>query len=70
MTFDFCSRTSRQSTHLLGLFAPQLRCGPGAALIAFGAQIAIENAVVAGSKTARRTDMANIGSFKKSVYRF
>jgi uncharacterized protein (DUF736 family) len=27
--------------------------------------IAIEAAVVAGSKTARRSDMANIGSFKK-----
>jgi uncharacterized protein (DUF736 family) len=38
----------------------------GAASIAFGFQIAIEAAVVAGSETARRSDMANIGSFKKS----
>src|SRR5580693_566043 len=38
----------------------------GAASIAFGFPIAIEAAVVAGSKTARRSDMANIGSFKKS----
>jgi uncharacterized protein (DUF736 family) len=30
-----------------------------------GPSIAIEAAVVAGSKTARRSDMANIGSFKK-----
>jgi uncharacterized protein (DUF736 family) len=46
-----------------------LRCAAapaGAASIAFGFQIAIEAAVVAGSKTARRSDMANIGSFKKS----
>jgi uncharacterized protein (DUF736 family) len=46
-----------------------LRCASaraGAASIAFGFQIAIEAAVVAGSKTARRSDMANIGSFKKS----
>jgi uncharacterized protein (DUF736 family) len=45
-----------------------LRCAAaqaGAASIAFGFQIAIEAAVVAGSKTARRSDMANIGSFKK-----
>ena len=38
--------------------------------IAFGFQIAIEAAVVAGSKTARRSDMANIGSFKKSGQEF
>src|SRR6266700_7111059 len=50
---------------------PPLRCGPrGAASIAFGFQIAIEAAVVAGSKTARRSDMANIGSFKKSGQEF
>jgi uncharacterized protein (DUF736 family) len=45
-----------------------LRCAAaqaGAASIAFGFQIAIEAAVVAGSNTARRSDMANIGSFKK-----
>jgi hypothetical protein len=42
----------------------------GAASIAFGFQIAIEAAVVAGSKTARRSDMANIGSFKKSGQEF
>jgi uncharacterized protein (DUF736 family) len=35
-------------------------------LIAFGLLIAIEAAMVAGSKPARRRDMANIGSFKKS----
>jgi uncharacterized protein (DUF736 family) len=47
---------------------PPLRCGPraGASSIASGPQIAIETAVVAGLKTARRSDMANIGSFKKS----
>jgi hypothetical protein len=51
------------------LTAAILRCAAaraGAASIAFGFQIAIEAAVVAGSKTARRSDMANIGSFKKS----
>jgi len=37
----------------------------GASSIAFGLQIAIEAAVVAGSKPHRRSDMANIGSFKK-----
>jgi hypothetical protein len=42
----------------------------GAASIVFGFQIAIEAAVVAGSKTARRSDMANIGSFKKSGQEF
>ena len=43
------------------------RCGPqaGASSIVFGLSIAIEAAAVAGSKTARRSDMANIGSFKK-----
>jgi hypothetical protein len=50
---------------------PPLRSGPrGAASIAFGFQIAIEAAVVAGSKTARRRDTANIGSFKKSGQEF
>ncbi|MDE2578590.1 MAG: DUF736 domain-containing protein, partial [Hyphomicrobiales bacterium] len=45
---------------------PLLRCGPvGAASIAFGLSIAIEAAVVAGSKQSRRSDMATIGSFKK-----
>src|SRR6266567_7887532 len=50
------------------LAAAILRCAAarvGAASIAFGFQIAIEAAVVAGSKTARRSDMANNGSFKK-----
>src|ERR1700722_16530194 len=50
---------------------PPLRCGPaGAAALAFGFQIAVEAAVVAGSETARRSDMANIGSFKKSGQEF
>jgi uncharacterized protein (DUF736 family) len=50
---------------------PPLRFGlRGAASIAFGFQIAIEAVVVAGSKTARRSDMANIGSFKKSGQEF
>jgi hypothetical protein len=51
---------------------PPLRCGPraGASSIASGLEIAIEAAVVAGSKTARRSDMANIGSFKKSGNEF
>src|SRR5574337_518590 len=46
---------------------PPLRSGPraGASSIVPGPSIAIEAAVVAGSKTARRSDMANIGSFKK-----
>jgi uncharacterized protein (DUF736 family) len=46
-----------------------LRCAParraGASPIALGLSIAIEAAVVAGSKHNRRSDMANIGSFKK-----
>src|SRR3954471_18914230 len=46
---------------------PPLRSGPraGASPIVSGLQIAIEAAVVAGSKHNRRSDMANIGSFKK-----
>jgi uncharacterized protein (DUF736 family) len=46
---------------------PPLRYGPqaGASSIVLGLSIAIEAAAVAGSKTARRSDMANIGSFKK-----
>ena len=46
---------------------PPLRSGPraGASSIASGLPIAIEAAVVAGSKQPRRSDMANIGSFKK-----
>src|SRR4030081_2255659 len=50
------------------LTAAILRCASaqaGAASIAFGFQIAIEAAVVAELETARRSDMANIGSFKK-----
>ena len=51
---------------------PPLRSGPraGASSIAFGFPIAIEAAVVAGSKQLRRSDMANIGSFKKSGSEF
>jgi uncharacterized protein (DUF736 family) len=47
---------------------PPLCSGPqaGAASIASGLQIAIEAAMVAGSKQHRRSHMANIGSFKKS----
>jgi uncharacterized protein (DUF736 family) len=56
------------------LTAAILRCAParraGASSIASGLQIAIEAAMVAGSKTARRNDMANIGSFKKSGHEF
>jgi uncharacterized protein (DUF736 family) len=46
---------------------PPLRSGSqaGASAIVLGLQIAIEAAVVAGSKHNRRSDMANIGSFKK-----
>ncbi|QXX76147.1 hypothetical protein MHY1_02982 [Methylovirgula sp. HY1] len=46
---------------------PSLRCGlqAGASSIASGLTIAIEAAVVAGSKQLRRRDMATIGSFKK-----
>jgi uncharacterized protein (DUF736 family) len=50
-----------------------LRCAAaqtGAAPLAFGFQIAIEAVVVAGSTTARRSDMANIGTFKKSGQEF
>ena len=47
-----------------------LRPEAGASSIAFGLQIAIEAAMVAGSKTARRSDMANIGTFKKSGQEF
>jgi uncharacterized protein (DUF736 family) len=51
---------------------PPLRSGPraGAASIASGFPIAIEAAVVAGSKQLRRSNMANIGSFKKSGSEF
>jgi uncharacterized protein (DUF736 family) len=42
----------------------------GASSIASGLQIAIEAALVAGSKQPRRSDMANIGSFKKSGSEF
>jgi uncharacterized protein (DUF736 family) len=51
---------------------PPLRSGPraGASTIASGLPIAIEAAVVAGSKQPRRSDMANIGSFKKSGSEF
>jgi uncharacterized protein (DUF736 family) len=51
---------------------PPLRSGQqaGASSIASGLQIAIEAAVVAGSKQQRRSDMANIGSFKKSGSEF
>src|SRR5262249_42624966 len=46
---------------------PPLRYGPraGASSIVLGLSIAIEAAVVAGSVQPRRSDMANIGSFKK-----
>src|SRR5690242_21170990 len=46
---------------------PPLRSGPraGASSIVLGLSIAIEAAVVAGPKQPRRSDMANIGSFKK-----
>ncbi len=47
---------------------PPLRSGPktGASSIAFGLQIAIEAAMVAGLEPQRRSDMASIGTFKKS----
>jgi uncharacterized protein (DUF736 family) len=46
---------------------PPLRSGPraGASSIASGSPIAIEAAVVVGSRQPRRSDIANIGSFKK-----
>jgi uncharacterized protein (DUF736 family) len=46
---------------------PPLCSGPqaGASPIVPGLSVAIEAAVVAGSKHNRRSDMANIGSFKK-----
>jgi uncharacterized protein (DUF736 family) len=56
------------------LTAAILRCAPargaGASSIASGFPIANEAAVVAGSKQPRRSEMANIGSFKKSGNEF
>src|SRR5262249_12897644 len=51
---------------------PPLRSGPqaGASSIACGLTIAIETAMVVGSKQPRRDDMATIGSFKKSGNEF
>ena len=50
---------------------PMAQCSRNkASSIASGLQIAIEAAVVAGSKQPRRSDMANIGSFKKSGSEF
>jgi uncharacterized protein (DUF736 family) len=60
---------ARQNSRRPPSSAP-LRPVPGASSIAFGLEIAIEAAVVAGSKTARRSNMANIGSFKKSGQEF
>ena len=52
-----------------GLAAVILRCAAARKRVrrrsSSACSIAIEAAVVAGSKTARRSDMANIGSFKK-----
>jgi uncharacterized protein (DUF736 family) len=47
---------------------PPLCFGPktGAAAITFGLQISIEAAMVAGLNSQRRSDMANIGTFKNS----
>src|SRR5580698_2596585 len=47
-----------------------LRPERSASSIASGLEIAIEAAAVAGSKQPRRSDMANIGSFKKSGSEF
>jgi uncharacterized protein (DUF736 family) len=51
---------------------PPLRSGPktGASSIAFGLQIAIEAAMVAALEQQRRSDMASIGTFKKSGHEF
>jgi uncharacterized protein (DUF736 family) len=51
---------------------PPLRSGPktGASSIAFGLQIAIEAAMVAELEQQRRSDMASIGTFKKSGHEF
>jgi uncharacterized protein (DUF736 family) len=50
---------------------PPLRCGPaGAASIAFGFRSPSRPRWSRSSKTARRSDMANIGSFKKSGQEF
>jgi uncharacterized protein (DUF736 family) len=51
---------------------PPLCSGPktGASSIAFGLQIAIEAAMVAGLEQQRRSDMASIGTFKKSGHEF
>lgn len=66
--FPCASRIPRGSQESLA--AAILRCAAaqtGAASIAFGFQIAIEAAVVAELENKlRRSDMANIGSFKKS----
>jgi uncharacterized protein (DUF736 family) len=62
--FAHSSRKPRKSRRR----RPPLCCGPkrGASAIAFGPQIAIEAAMVAGFEQQRRSDMANIGTFKKS----
>jgi uncharacterized protein (DUF736 family) len=55
------------------LFAAILRCAPalaGAPSIACGLSIAIETAVVAGSDNQGVSDMATIGTFKKSGNEF
>jgi uncharacterized protein (DUF736 family) len=59
------AHSSRAKKYLLPPSSATLR-PKGASPIASGLQIAIEAAVVAGSKTEWRIDMANIGSFKKS----
>jgi uncharacterized protein (DUF736 family) len=63
--FAHSSRKSRRRR-------PPLRSGPkaGASAIAFGLQIAIEAAMVAELEQQRRSDMANIGTFKKSGHEF
>jgi hypothetical protein len=61
-------REARKSRRL----HPPLRSGPkmGASSIAFGLRIAIEAAMVAVPNSQRRSDMANIGTFKKSGQEF
>ncbi len=72
-TFFPCRR-SRHSSRGKKLSPPPssavLRPASGCVVDRLRLPIAIEAAVVAGSKQPRRSDMANIGSFKKSGSEF
>jgi uncharacterized protein (DUF736 family) len=69
--FPWASPIPREARKSLRRHPPP-RSGPktGASSIAFGLQIAIEAAMVAGFEQQRRSDMASIGTFKKSGHEF